>query len=83
MISLMGALLAVTEARFRGRVMGARQLAVYGMPLGLIACGILTERAGYSLTVTIACAFGLLCTALIGLRWRMEPAATASASRTA
>jgi MFS family permease len=83
MISLMGALLAVTEARFRGRVMGARQLAVYGMPLGLIACGILTERAGYSLTVTIACAFGLVCTALIGLRWRMEPAATASASRTA
>ena len=83
MISLMGALLAVTEARFRGRVMGARQLAVYGMPLGLIACGILTERAGYSLTVTIACAFGLLCTALIGLRWRMESAATARASRTA
>ena len=85
MISLMGALLAVTESRFRGRVMGARTLAVYGMPLGLIGCGMLIERLGYSATVTIACAVGLSCTALIALRWRLAPAVTASrsASRTA
>ena len=75
MISLMAALLAVAESRFRARVMGARTLAVYGMPLGLIGCGILIERVGYAATVTIACALGLVCTVLIGLRWRPEPAA--------
>jgi predicted MFS family arabinose efflux permease len=75
MISLMAALLAVAESRFRARVMGARTLAVYGMPLGLIGCGMLIERVGYAATVTIACTVGLVCTVLIGLRWRPEPAA--------
>jgi SNF family Na+-dependent transporter len=82
MISLMAALLAVAESRFRARVMGARTLAVYGMPLGLIGCGMLIERVGYAATVTIACAVGLVCTLLIALRWRVEPSAT-SAPRTA
>jgi hypothetical protein len=82
MISLMGALLAAAESRFRGRVMGARTLAVYGLPLGLIACGVLIERVGYAVTVTLACAFGLLCTLLIALRWRPAPSAATLASRT-
>jgi len=32
--------------------MGVRQLAVYGLPLGLMASGVLIERIGYPATVT-------------------------------
>jgi MFS family permease len=70
MISLMGALLQAADARFRTRVMGVRTLAVYGMPLGLMGAGVLIERAGYSLTVSMCCAVGLVSTLLIGIRWR-------------
>ena len=70
MISLMGTLLAVTGDRFRTRVMGARTLAVYGLPLGLIGAGVLIDHIGYPLTVSVCCAVGLGLTLLIGLRWR-------------
>jgi hypothetical protein len=70
MISLMGTVLASADARFRTRVMAARQLAVYGMPLGLMGLGVLVERVGYPTTVTLSCAVGLVFTLVIGLRWR-------------
>jgi hypothetical protein len=50
--------------------MGVRMLAVYGMPLGLMASGVLIEHIGYPLTITAAAALGLVCTLLIGVRWR-------------
>jgi hypothetical protein len=40
MISMTGSLLTAAGDRFRGRVMGARMLAVYGLPLGLIGAGL-------------------------------------------
>ena len=70
MISLMGALLQAADARFRTRVMGVRTLAVYGMPLGLMGAGVLVERAGYSLTVSVCCAVGLVSTLLVAILWR-------------
>ena len=70
MISLMGSLLAAADSRFRTRVMGVRTLAVYGLPLGLMGCGVLIERVGYPLTVSVCCAVGLVFTLLIGVRWR-------------
>ena len=70
MISMAGTLLAAAGEGFRGRVMGVRMLAVYGMPLGLIASGALIERIGYPLTVSAMAAVGLLFTLLIGLKWR-------------
>jgi MFS family permease len=70
MISMSATLLAMAGERFRGRVMGVRQLAVYGMPLGLMASGALIERIGYPLTISICCGIGLLFTLLIGMRWR-------------
>ena len=82
MISLMGSLLVAAEVRFRTRVMGARQLAVYGMPLGLMAAGVLIDRMGYATTVTLWCAIGLVFTLVIGARWSGARALT-SASRTA
>lgn len=55
---------------YRGRVMGARMLAIYGLPIGLFAAGPLIERLGFADTATLYAGFGLACTALIGLVWR-------------
>jgi hypothetical protein len=70
MISMMGTLLAAADSRFRARVMGVRALAVYGLPLGLMGSGVLIERLGYPLTVSVCCAVGLVFTLVIGFRWR-------------
>ena len=70
MISMAATLLHAAGDRFRGRVMGVRTLAVYGLPLGLMASGALIERIGYPLTISGAAGVGLLCTLLIGIRWR-------------
>jgi len=70
MISMAAWLLAVVDDRFRGRVMGVRMLAVYGLPLGLLAAGALIDLIGYTPTVTALAVTGLAFTALIGLRWR-------------
>jgi hypothetical protein len=82
MISMSATLLAAAGERFRGRVMGVRQLAVYGMPLGLMASGALIERIGYPLTISACCTVGLLFTFLIGMKWRASIWQTAVASRT-
>lgn len=70
MISMTGALLAAADDRFRGRVMGVRMLAVYGLPLGLMAAGGLIEWIGFPLTISAFSVAGLLFTLLIGIRWR-------------
>jgi predicted MFS family arabinose efflux permease len=70
MIAMTSVLLAGAAEGFRGRVMGVRMLAVYGLPLGLVGDGFLIDRIGYPATITISAALGLTCTALIGLRWR-------------
>jgi len=70
MVPMAVILLRTADPAFRGRVMGVRMLAVYGMPLGLLASGALIERVGYPMTVTLLCAVGLVFTAVIGVRWR-------------
>ncbi len=70
MIAMTAVLLAAAGEGFRGRVMGVRMLAVYGLPLGLIGAGFLIDQIGYPATITISAAVGLVCTGLIGLRWR-------------
>ena len=86
MISMTATLLAAAGDGFRGRVMGVRTLAVYGMAPGLLASGFLIERIGYPLTITISAGLGLLFTILIGARWRAsmwQPAGTASVAAAA
>jgi len=70
MIAMTATLLAAAGEGFRGRVMGVRTLAVYGLPIGLMASGFVIERIGYPLTISLSAALGLLFTVLIGLRWR-------------
>ena len=70
MISMAATLLAAAGEGLRGRVMGVRMLAVYGMPLGLMASGALIERMGYPLTISALAVTGLVFTLAIGVRWR-------------
>jgi len=70
MISMSSMILRSTGAEFRGRVMGIRMLAIYSLPIGLLAAGQLIPLIGYPNTATLYCIIGLTCTALIGLRWR-------------
>jgi predicted MFS family arabinose efflux permease len=53
-----------------GRVMGMRQLAVWGLPLGLLAAGPLIEYFGYPATTLLYGGFGLAATCAIGYRWQ-------------
>jgi predicted MFS family arabinose efflux permease len=80
MISMTASLLAAAGDRFRARVMGVRQLAVYGMLPGLMGSGALIERVGYSLTISACCAVGLVFTLLIAIRWRASMGALSTAS---
>jgi hypothetical protein len=65
-------LLRTTDDRFRGRVMGVRILAVYGLPVGLLIAGELVTRIGYPATSTLYCVAGIACVLLIALRWRAD-----------
>jgi MFS family permease len=70
MISMTATLLTAAGEGYRARVMGVRMLAVYGLPLGLLAAGALIERIGYPPTVAGLAAVGLVFTALIAIKWR-------------
>jgi MFS family permease len=70
MIAMTATLLAAAGDRFRSRVMGVRMLAVYGLPLGLLGSGVLIDRLGYPLTLSVSAFLGLLFTVFVGVRWR-------------
>ncbi len=70
MISMSVLLLDATESRYRGRVMGVRMLAVYGLPIGLMASGVLIEWIGFKATASIYITTGIVLTLFIGYRWR-------------
>jgi hypothetical protein len=55
---------------FRGRIMGMRTQAVYGLPLGLLVAGPVIEWVGFPAAATVYGVSGLICTGLIVWRWR-------------
>ncbi len=70
MVSHAVILLRTSGQRLRGRIMGVRILAVYGLPLGLLVAGALIERLGFRATATIYAVIGFLFIALVAVRWR-------------
>jgi Na+/melibiose symporter-like transporter len=70
MVPMAVILLRTADPAFRGRVMGVRMLAVYGLPLGLLLSGPLIEHFGFSLTGTLYSAVGIVFTLMIAARWR-------------
>ena len=69
MVTMSIVLLGRTPPEFRGRMMGVRSLAVYGLPLGLLIGGFLFERLGPQTTLTVNAIAGLLLTGAIVAIW--------------
>jgi MFS family permease len=67
---LAAVMLRSSEESMRGRVMGVRMLAIWGLPLGLLAAGPIIAWTGYAATTLIYAGLGLGATAAIGYRWR-------------
>jgi predicted MFS family arabinose efflux permease len=83
MISMVVLILRAATTEVTGRVMGVRILAIYSLPIGLLAAGWLIERVGFSATVSGYALFGLLMVLAIALRfhadlWRVEAPANAT-----
>ena len=72
MISLAVILMRTASENLRGRVMGVRMMAIYSLPLGLLAAGNLIGQIGFTTTATLYAASGLTLLLFIVLRWRSE-----------
>jgi predicted MFS family arabinose efflux permease len=72
MVPMAVILLRTADPAFRGRVMGVRMLAVYGLPLGLLLSGPLVEHLGFAPTGSLYSIVGLVFTLLIAGRWREQ-----------
>jgi len=72
MISIAVILMRTASEHFRGRVMGVRMLAIYSLPLGLLAAGNLIGEIGFVATATLYAATGLTLMLIIVLHWRAD-----------
>jgi hypothetical protein len=63
-------MLRSSSEEMRGSVMGIRMLAIWGLPLGLLAAGPVIEQLGYAACTLIYAGLGLAATVWIGYRWR-------------
>jgi hypothetical protein len=67
---LAAVMLRSSDDAMRGRVMGVRMLAIWGLPLGLLGAGPLIAGLGYAATTALYASVGLAATLAIGYRWR-------------
>ena len=72
MISIAVILMRTSSEHFRGRVMGVRMLAIYSLPLGLMAAGALIDVVGFAATGMLYAAVGLTLMLAIALHWRAD-----------
>jgi sugar phosphate permease len=72
MVPMAVMLLHGAGAKFRGRVMGVRMLAIYSLPLGLLAAGSLIDTIGFVATGTFYLSAGLALLLAIALHWRTD-----------
>jgi MFS family permease len=59
MVAMSVSLLHMTDAVYRGRVMGVRMLAVYALPLGLMASGVVIDQFSFPTMVALYSVVGL------------------------
>ena len=69
MVTVAVVLLDIAGAEFRGRIMGARMLAIYGLPLGVLAGGALIDSIGFRATGTLYALAGIALTLAMTWRW--------------
>jgi predicted MFS family arabinose efflux permease len=70
MVALSIILLRTSHERFRGRVMGARMLAIYTLPIGLLAAGPIVAAVGFRGLVVLYVGLGLTLVACIAHVWQ-------------
>lgn len=70
MTPLAGVMLKVAAPDYRGRVMGMRILAIWGLPTGLVLSGPLIEALGFAGMVSVYSIAGMVLTLLIAIVWR-------------
>ncbi len=70
MLTMSIALLDAAGPVMRGRIMGVRMLAVYGLPIGLACGGWLVQNLGYVNMVLLYCGIGIAATVTIAVKWR-------------
>ena len=70
MTPLAAVMLRSTDPQFRGRIMGVRILAIWGLPLGLLIAGPLISSIGFVWTTVLYTTLGLVATIAVGWRWR-------------
>ena len=81
MLPLAAVMLRASSDDMRGRVMGMRVLAIWGLPLGLVAAGPIIAGLGYAAFTALYGGVGLAATFAIGYRWRRalwQPSAAAN-----
>jgi len=69
LVPLAAVMLRATDAQYRGRVMGLRILAIWGLPVGLLVAGPLIDIVGFVATTLIYSGLGLIATAAIAYKW--------------
>ena len=65
MVTMATLLIRVTPEEMRGRVMGARSLAVYGLPMGLLVAGAISGTLGAPIAMACNVVVGVAATLLI------------------
>ncbi|HJS38369.1 MAG TPA: MFS transporter [Burkholderiales bacterium] len=70
MTPIAAVMLRASSEEMRGRVMGIRMLAIWGLPLGLVASGPIIAGLGFAATTLIYGGLGLAATVAIGYRWQ-------------
>ncbi|MDQ5848905.1 MAG: MFS transporter [Pseudomonadota bacterium] len=70
MTPLAAVMLRASSAEMRGRVIGMRILAIWGLPLGLVATGPIIAHVGFTACTVLFGGIGLAATLAIGYRWR-------------
>jgi predicted MFS family arabinose efflux permease len=71
-IAMATMLIRNSDAKFRGRIMGIRMLAIYGNVPGLLLAGWLIPRLSYPLTATLYGAAALVFIVIVVSRWRTQ-----------
>ncbi|MQG37377.1 MAG: MFS transporter [SAR202 cluster bacterium] len=68
-VAMVVALLRTTPPKTRGRVMGIRSLGIYGLSLGLLFGGWVSQEAGPATMIGILGGFGLTATLIAMIKW--------------
>ncbi len=70
LMPLAAVMLRSADEHMRGRVMGMRMLAVWGLPMGLLIAGPVIDAIGFAATTLIFGALGAALVAAIAIGWR-------------